>query len=188
MEQESYLGVWLVLGLITLLSMAGLWKLFQKAGRQGWEAIVPIYNFWVMLEIVQRPKWWILLYLIPVVNLFVLIGVTIDLVKCFGKFKFIDHALAVLVPFIVLPLWGFDKDLKFLGASASEDFKKKYTYKKSKSREWADAIIFAVVAATVIRVFFIEAYVIPSGSMERSLLIGDYLFVSKVNYGARIPM
>ncbi|RDC55132.1 signal peptidase I [Pedobacter chinensis] len=60
--------------------------------------------------------------------------------------------------------------------------------KKSKSREWVDAIVFAVVAATIIRVFFIEAYTIPSGSMERSLLIGDFLFVSKVNYGPRIPM
>ncbi|MFC4211339.1 signal peptidase I [Pedobacter lithocola] len=60
--------------------------------------------------------------------------------------------------------------------------------KKSKTREWVDAIVFAVVAATIIRVFFIEAYTIPSGSMERSLLIGDFLFVSKVNYGARIPM
>ncbi|WP_113654132.1 signal peptidase I [Pedobacter namyangjuensis] len=60
--------------------------------------------------------------------------------------------------------------------------------KKSKTREWTDAIIFAVVAATIIRVFFIEAYTIPSGSMERSLLVGDFLFVSKVNYGARIPM
>ncbi len=60
--------------------------------------------------------------------------------------------------------------------------------KKSKAREWTDAIIFAVIAATIIRVFFIEAYTIPSGSMEKSLLIGDFLFVSKVNYGARIPM
>ncbi|RZK90801.1 MAG: signal peptidase I [Pedobacter sp.] len=60
--------------------------------------------------------------------------------------------------------------------------------KKTKTREWVDAIVFAVVAATIIRVFFIEAYTIPSGSMERSLLIGDFLFVSKVNYGARIPM
>ncbi|UKT62666.1 signal peptidase I [Pedobacter mucosus] len=60
--------------------------------------------------------------------------------------------------------------------------------KKTKAREWVDAIVFAVVAATIIRVFFIEAYTIPSGSMERSLLIGDFLFVSKVNYGARIPM
>jgi signal peptidase I len=60
--------------------------------------------------------------------------------------------------------------------------------KKTKVREWVDAIVFATVAATIIRVFFIEAYTIPSGSMERSLLVGDFLFVSKVNYGARIPI
>ncbi|MGB4775769.1 MAG: signal peptidase I [Daejeonella sp.] len=60
--------------------------------------------------------------------------------------------------------------------------------KKSAGREWFDAIIFAVVAATLIRTFFIEAYTIPTGSMEKSLLVGDFLFVSKVNYGARTPM
>ncbi|RZK50371.1 MAG: signal peptidase I [Pedobacter sp.] len=60
--------------------------------------------------------------------------------------------------------------------------------KKSKSREWFDAIIFAVIAATIIRVFLIEAYTIPTPSMERSLMVGDFLFVSKVNYGARVPM
>lgn len=60
--------------------------------------------------------------------------------------------------------------------------------KKTKTREWVDAIVFAVVAATIIRVFFIEAYTIPTASMERSLLVGDFLFVSKVNYGARVPM
>lgn len=60
--------------------------------------------------------------------------------------------------------------------------------KKSATREWVDAIVFAVIAATLIRTFFIEAYVIPTPSMERSLLVGDFLFVSKVNYGARIPI
>jgi signal peptidase I len=59
--------------------------------------------------------------------------------------------------------------------------------KKSKSREWADAILFAVVAATLIRWLFLEAYTIPTGSMERSLLVGDFLFVSKMHYGARTP-
>jgi signal peptidase I len=73
---------------------------------------------------------------------------------------------------------------KFWQRNKSAEPKKK----KSKTREWADAIIFAVIAATIIRVFFIEAYTIPSGSMEKSLLIGDFLFVSKVNYGARVPM
>ncbi len=60
--------------------------------------------------------------------------------------------------------------------------------KKSAGREWFDAIIFAVIAATLIRGLFIEAYTIPTGSMEKSLLIGDFLFVSKVNYGARLPI
>lgn len=53
--------------------------------------------------------------------------------------------------------------------------------------EWVDAIIFALVAATFIRTFFIEAYTIPTGSMEKSLLVGDYLFVSKVTYGPKVP-
>src|SRR6195952_1122643 len=60
--------------------------------------------------------------------------------------------------------------------------------KKTATREWTEAIIFAVVAATLIRTLFIEAYTIPTPSMERSLLVGDFLFVSKVNYGARTPM
>lgn len=60
--------------------------------------------------------------------------------------------------------------------------------RKTRSREWIDAIGFAVVAATLIRTFFIEAYTIPTSSMEKSLLVGDFLFVSKVNYGARAPM
>jgi signal peptidase I len=60
--------------------------------------------------------------------------------------------------------------------------------RRSATREWVNAIIFAFVAATIIRAFFIEAYVIPSGSMEGTLLVGDYLFVSKVNYGARMPI
>ena len=66
-------------------------------------------------------------------------------------------------------------------------WKKKGVEKQTKVVEWIDAIIFAVIAATIIRMFFIEAYTIPTSSMEKSLLVGDYLFVSKVSYGPRIP-
>lgn len=65
---------------------------------------------------------------------------------------------------------------------------KKTRKPKSKTREWLDAIVFAVIAATIIRTFFIEAYTIPTPSMEKSLLVGDFLFVSKLNYGPRVPM
>lgn len=63
----------------------------------------------------------------------------------------------------------------------------KQSGKKNAVIEWIDAIVFAVIAASIIRIFFIEAYVIPSPSMEKTLLVGDYLFVSKTAYGPRVP-
>ena len=60
--------------------------------------------------------------------------------------------------------------------------------KKPVWREWVDAALFAIIAATLIRTFIFEAYTIPTGSMEGSLLINDFLFVSKLSYGPRVPM
>jgi signal peptidase I len=87
-----------------------------------------------------------------------------------------------MFPFFYLPWLGFIDKMPYL------DPDKRKPIKKSAVREWADAIIFAVIAATIIRTFFIEAYTIPTSSMEKTLLVGDYLFVSKVNYGPRVPM
>ncbi len=86
--------------------------------------------------------------------------------------------------------WDLIKDIIFGIFTLGVWFllKPKPGQRKSVLREWVDAIIFAVIAATIIRTFFIEAYTIPTGSMEKSLLVGDFLFVSKVSYGARVPM
>jgi len=86
--------------------------------------------------------------------------------------------------------WDLIKDIVFGIFTLGVWFllKTKPGQRKSVFREWVDAIIFAVIAATMIRTFFIEAYTIPTPSMEKSLLVGDFLFVSKVSYGARIPM
>ena len=85
--------------------------------------------------------------------------------------------------------WDLIKDIVFGIFTLGVWFllKTKPGQRKSATREWIDAIIFAVIAATIIRTFFIEAYTIPTPSMEKSLLVGDFLFVSKVSYGARIP-
>ncbi|WPU95087.1 signal peptidase I [Mucilaginibacter sabulilitoris] len=184
------MNIILAIILLIILPFVGLWKLFEKAGRPGWEGVVPLYNIYGMIKLSGRPTWWFILILIPGLNLLVLIGIAVDFVKSFGKFSLLDHILVVALPFIFLPKWGFDKDTKYQGRSTSPEFREKYkvALKKTATREWADAIIFAVIAATLIRTLFIEAYVIPSASMESSLLIGDYLFVSKVNYGARLPM
>ncbi|MGV3508481.1 MAG: signal peptidase I [Sphingobacteriaceae bacterium] len=182
------LGLYTVLFLMLIAFHIGLWKMFVKAGRQGWEALIPIYNFYIMLKLTGRPMWWLVLYLIPVINIIVAIGILIDFAKSFGKFAFWEHLASIVFPFIAFPAWGFDEDTRYLGQSATEVFKEKYPYKKTATREWADAILFAVVAATLIRSFLLEAYTIPTGSMEKTLLIGDFLFVSKVDYGPRVPM
>ncbi|WP_370580067.1 signal peptidase I [Mucilaginibacter sp. FT3.2] len=176
--------------LLVVLPFVGLYKLFEKAGRPGWEGVIPIYNIYVMIKLSGRPLWWLALMLIPGVNILVFIGLLVDFLKSYGKFALLEHIEGVALPFIFLPKWGFDRDTKYIGPSAAPEFREKFktALKKTPAREWADAIIFAVIAATMIRTLFIEAYVIPSASMESSLLIGDYLFVSKVNYGARLPM
>ncbi|MFM8431560.1 MAG: signal peptidase I [Bacteroidota bacterium] len=86
--------------------------------------------------------------------------------------------------------WDLIKDIIFGIFTVGVWFllKTKPGQRKSVAREWFDAIVFAVIAATIIRTFLIEAYTIPTPSMEKSLLVGDFLFVSKVSYGARVPM
>ncbi len=91
----------LLITLFILLSPAiGFYRLFQKAGRPGWPAFVPFYNTWVMLDIAERPKHWFIWQLIPVVGWFITLGIYIEFAKVFGKYSFIQHTLAVLVPFI----------------------------------------------------------------------------------------
>src|SRR5690606_25417828 len=182
-------NMWYIfLAIFILGSLYGLFLLYKKAGKQGWEAIVPIYGQYVMAQLVGRPTWWIVWLFVPIVNVFVFYDFYLNFIKAFGKRRFWENAAAVLVPFIVLPIWGHDQKVKYLGLAATEEFKLAHPYTKSVGREWADAIIFATVAATLIRGFLIEAYMIPTGSMERSLLVGDFLFVSKLNYGPRVPM
>jgi signal peptidase I len=169
--------------LFFILSIAALWGLFEKAGQKGWMVLVPFYNFYIWLKIIDKPMWWYIFILVPFINIFTLLLMIVELVKCFNKNGLLEQAVAVLVPFFYLPYIAFiSKNEVYTHPS------KRKPVKKSAVREWADAIIFAVIAATLIRTFFIEAYTIPTSSMEKTLLIGDYLFVDKVTFGPRIPM
>lgn len=170
--------IFLLLSLVALF--AGLYKIFEKAGEKGWKALIPGYNFYVWLKILKKPWWWLILILIPTVGVFMLPILFVLTANCFGKRKFTDHIIAVVAYFIYMPMLGFSKTLKFLGVPPDE--KNRHWLK-----EWGEAGVFAVVAATLIRSFFFEAFVIPSSSMESTLLTGDYLFVSKMSYGAKIP-
>lgn len=106
----------LYLGIIVLM-IASLWKVFEKAGEDGWKAIIPIYNLFVMLKIVGRPGWWLILYLIPFVNFIILIIVNVDLAKSFGKG--IGYGLGLsFLSIIFIPMLGFG-DAQYQGPSAA---------------------------------------------------------------------
>jgi Family of unknown function (DUF5684) len=95
--------VWLA---VAILVIAGVWKVFTKAGQPGWASIIPIYNIIVLLQIAGRPIWWFILMLIPAVNVIVAIIVSIDVAKHFGKGTGYGVGLAIL-PFIFYPALGF---------------------------------------------------------------------------------
>ncbi len=160
---------------------ASFYKLFEKAGYESWKGFVPVYNVVIWLKMMKKPWWWIILLIIPGVNFIMLFIMNVELVKAFNKRKFIDGLIAVFAPFVILPMLAYKADVKYVGPIDWKD------RKKTKAKEWGDAILFAVVAATIIRTFFLEAFTIPTPSMEKSLLVGDYLFVSKVSYGAKLP-
>jgi len=162
--------------------MIGLFMIFRKAGYKGIYALIPLFNFYIWLKIIKKPLWWYIFILIPYINVFTVLLMVVETLKCFEKNKLWEQTVGVLLPFVFIPYLGFSKKEKY----THPDNRK--VFKRSVAREWADAIIFAVIAATIIRSFFIEAYTIPTSSMEKSMLVGDYLFVSKLSYGPRVPM
>lgn len=164
-----------------LLIWASLVSLFEKAGKPNWKALIPVYNVYIWLQITGKPKWWVILFLLPFINLFMLLLLAVETAKSFGKVKLGDHALAAVFPFLYLPWIAWFSGLSYVPLD------KRTSIKKSVGREWFEAIIFAVVAVTIINLFYFQHYKIPTSSMEKSLLVGDHLWVNKFVYGARLP-
>ncbi len=95
-----------------------MWRIFEKAGKPGWAAIIPIYNYLVQLEILGRPWWWLLLLLVPVVNIVIAIIIVFDLAKVFGKSTGFGFGLLFL-SFIFIPILAFG-DARYLGPIAGQ--------------------------------------------------------------------
>ncbi|MGB0888215.1 MAG: signal peptidase I [Vicingaceae bacterium] len=159
----------------------GLYKIFEKMGEDGWKALVPFYSTYLAVKMVKKSWLWIIVYYVPFLGFVVWMGIIVELMKLLGKTSFKEHFLGVVFAGVYLPYIGFKEEVQFIG------YEEAAKYKKSFKREWADAIIFAVVAATVIRGLYLEAFTIPTSSMEQKLLVGDFLFVNKMAYGARVP-
>ena len=191
-----------------LLSIS-LYLLFPKAGVAAVKGLIPGVNFAEWCKLIGRKPSYALWLLFPVVNIFIFCGMAVDLVRSFGKMDFIHSAMAVIYAPAIFTSIALSKTDKYVSPilPREEEYKKQIEeaiktnkprqleklvknnpFHKSPIREWTEAIVFAVFAAAFIRMFLLEAYKIPTPSMEGSLNVGDFLFVSKAHYGIRTPM
>ena len=181
MTSQQIFILFLIQLMLVVLPSAGLYKMFGKSGLSSWKALVPFYNTWVMIKSTRRPKYLFFCQFIPIAGWFVSMWIFIEYVKLFGRFRFLEHVLAAVLPVFYFVYLGLSRKVCYQGPEKVAEFR------RSNGREWADAAIFAIIAATLIRTFVFEAYAIPTGSMEKTLLVNDYLIVSKMSYGPRIP-
>lgn len=191
-----------------LLSIS-LYLVFKKAGTNPILGLIPGVNFVEWCKIIGRKPIYALWLLFPIVNIFIFCGMAVDLVRSFKKYRFIHSAAAVIYAPAIFTYLGLSENERYDGPTLPKErayqeqlkaanekkddlllnkLMRDNPYKKSGPREWVESIVFAVFAAAFIRMFLIEAYVIPTPSMEGSLNVGDFLFVSKAHYGIRTPM
>ena len=168
-----------VLILSVLLGISSF-KLYQKMGYKGWEAFVPFYNYYIIQKEVGEPKWWVALVYLPIVGPIMMSVFHLFLMKKFGRTTFLEKLLTVLLPFIYLGYTSYFQPNK-VDRFAVDDA-------KAKKETFVGSITFAVVFATIVHAFVTQPFAIPTGSMERTLLVGDFLFVNKWSYGYRMPM
>jgi len=174
--------------ILSVLMGISTWKLFKKMGYSPLLAFIPFYNYFIILKETKHPKWWAILSYLPIVGPIMMSVFHIYLMKKFGKTLFQHQLLTVILPFIYMATVNYSKDVEIEDENADELFITDEEKNERKKDTFIGSITFAVVFATIIHVFVTQPFGIPTGSMERTLLVGDFLFVNKWSYGYRMPM
>jgi signal peptidase I len=171
---------WLIFILsLNTIHFIGTWKLYSKAGKNSWKAAVPVYNAIILMDIIKRPRWWVFLLFIPVVNIMIIGVIWVETIRSFGKNSNIQTLFVLTSLGFYIMYINYSKKIEYLDQRNLNHY--------SSFGEWISSMIFAIIAATLVHTYFIQPFIIPTGSLEKSLLIGDFLFVSKFHYGARLP-
>ncbi|KEZ93338.1 signal peptidase I [Nonlabens ulvanivorans] len=172
---------WLIFFLVLQVVHAlGTWKMYVAAGRKAWEAFVPVYNAVIFMKILNRPWWYVFLLFLPVVNLIMFIVVWVEALRSFGYNKAKDTVLVIVTLGLYLYFINYTQPLNYI--------ENRSLHPRTSAGEWTSSILFAVIAATIVHTYVMQPFIIPSPSLEKTLLTGDFLFVSKMHYGPRIPM
>ena len=166
--------------LVQIVHFLGTWKLYEAAGRKKWEAAVPVYNAIVLMKIIGRPSWWTILLFMPIINLIIFPVVWVETLRSFGKRSGLDTFLVLITLGLYLYYINYTQKLNYISDRSLSP--------QNKAADTVSSLLFAIVVATIVHTYFIQPYTIPTSSLEKSLLVGDFLFVSKMNYGARVPM
>ena len=172
------LNEWLLLFLSSnLIIFGGSYKLFNLAGVEGWKALIPFYNIIKHLDIINRPRWWIILVFIPVINLLMIPVIWVEYIKTFNHNSKLDRILVIVtLGFYIYYISYVSNKKKYISQISFSSFERSF-----------GSIIYAIVIATIVHNYIIQPFVIPTGSLEKTLRVGDFLLVSKFHYGARIP-
>jgi signal peptidase I len=159
----------------------GLALLFKKAGVAPWKAFVPLYNSIVMLQICERPWYWAILQFIPVLGLLFTVAIWIEFLRTFGKTRFYHYILVPLTAGIYFLYVGCNPRDKFTGPREMKKF--------SRTDAWTciGVGVATIAIVTGLRSFVYESYSIPTTAMEKTLLRGDHILVSRLSYGPRLP-
>lgn len=172
---------WFVFILIVqIIHFLGTWKLYEAAGRKRWEAAIPLYNSIVLMKIIGRPSWWTFLLFIPIINLIMFPVIWVETLRSFGKRSSLDTFLGIVTFGFYIYYINYTQKLNYIAD--------RNVNPENKTADTISSLLFAVIVATFVHNYFIQPYTIPTSSLEKSLLVGDFLFVSKMNYGARVPM
>lgn len=172
---------WLVFFLIVqVIHGLGTWKLYEKAGRKKWEAFVPVYNAIVLMKIIGRPTLWTLLLFVPIINLIMFPVVWVETLRSFGRKSTADTWLGIFTFGLYIYYINYTQDVTYIADRS--------LVASTKTGDTISSILFAIVVATLVHTYVMQPFTIPTSSLEKSLLIGDFLFVSKFHYGARTPM
>lgn len=172
------LNEWLIFFLSSnLIIYGGSYKLFNLAEVAAWKALIPFYNIIKCLDIINRPRWWIVLVFIPVINLLMIPVIWVEFIKTFNHNSKLDRILVVVTLGLYIYYISYvSNKKKYIKEISFSNFERSF-----------GSIIYAVVIATVVHNYIIQPFVIPTGSLEKTLRVGDFLLVSKFHYGARIP-